>query len=156
MTADLKKASHLIQTGELVAAQRELVGILRNDPANEAAWFLLVKALPAIPDKVAALRACLKSNPNSQRARKALETLQIQWAAETRPPLLPEHPDPDTLPPQPAPPEPELPAPEPVRRPNRRWLKVTVVLLVVLVILSMLFFFFGPGLGIVPGKIFLK
>ncbi|NPV77792.1 MAG: hypothetical protein HPY59_15640 [Anaerolineae bacterium] len=146
MTADLKKPSQLIRTGDLVAAQRELIGILRADPANEAAWFLLVKALPAMPDKIAALRACVKSNPNNQRARKALENLQIQWAAVTRPPRFPEHPDPDNLPPPPSP-QPEPAAPQPVRRPIWRWLGAAVVLLVALVILAALIFLSGRGGG---------
>lgn len=146
MTADLKRASQLIRGGELVAAQRELIGILRADPANEAAWFLLVKALPATPDKIAALRACLKSNPNSQRARKALENLQIQWAAATRPPRFPEHPDPDNLSLPPSP-QPEPPAPQPVRHPIRRWLGAAAVLLVALAILAALIFLTGRGGG---------
>lgn len=141
MTGDLKKVNQLIRTGELVSAQRELIGILQADPADEAAWFLLVKALPDTPDKIAALRACVKSNPESQRARRALENLQIQWAAEIRPPRLPEHPDPDILPPPPIP-EPEPPAPEPVRRSSRRWWVAGAILLAALIILAVIIFFY--------------
>ncbi|MCC6147702.1 MAG: hypothetical protein IT308_09065 [Anaerolineaceae bacterium] len=134
MPDDLKQARKLIQTGEWVAAQKELISILQSDPRNEAAWFLLVKALPEAGDKLSALRACVKSNPQSARARKALETLQIQTVAAARPVHFPEPPDPDNVPlPEEAPPP--VAPPLPPKR-TKSWRRVALIALAALTLIT--------------------
>lgn len=137
MAEELKKVIALIRSGDKTAAQKLLIQILKKEPNNEVAWFWLVEALPTVPDKIAALRECLKFNPESLRARKALEKFQARQQFTPRTLRLPEPPDPDNLPP-PVIKEP-LPVPSPAEqetqprqkpRHSRRaiWIGVTVFL----------------------------
>jgi hypothetical protein len=79
---DFEKAIAAIRAGDNATGQRLLVSVLKANPKNELAWMWLVRALPDDRQRMAALEQCLKINPNSETARRALEQLQLRHTSQ--------------------------------------------------------------------------
>jgi hypothetical protein len=97
---DLEKAIAVIRAGDMAGGKRLLVAVLKANPRNELAWLWLVRILPDDQQRMAALEQCLKVNPKSESARRALEQLQLRQGAANRPEATPvEKPQPPIQPP---------------------------------------------------------
>lgn len=79
----LKKIADLIRAGKIDKARPQLVELLRAEPENAQAWFLLSYALDDPQRKQYALMQALKADPNFERAEARLRQLRGQ------PPLPP-------------------------------------------------------------------
>ena len=64
-----------IRRGESAQGRHILVSLLKANPKNELAWLWLVRAVPNDDQRITVLEQCLKVNPNSETARRALEQL---------------------------------------------------------------------------------
>lgn len=106
MPALLQDAIQLIKAGQKEQARALLIQILQKEPANEAAWLWLTECLTDDLQRIQALEVCLKFNPNSEKARKALQVLREKSAPAQRPaphpPVVPTTPEPapSSIPPE--------------------------------------------------------
>ena len=104
---ELKQAIALIRSGDLVGGRELLLEVLKTEPGNESAWLWLAQTFSSNRDRLVALEQCLKYNPKSQVALRALEALR---AREPKVPQTePAHPVSES--PAPAPFEESLPRP---------------------------------------------
>jgi hypothetical protein len=71
----LQQAYQLIRSGEKTEAVKLLLPIVRADPDNADAWWLLANAVDKSDQAKRALQQVLKIRPNDQRARRFLEQL---------------------------------------------------------------------------------
>jgi hypothetical protein len=71
----LQQAYQLIRSGEKTQAVKLLLPIVRADPDNADAWWLLANAVDKSDQAKRALQQVLKIRPNDQRARRFLEQL---------------------------------------------------------------------------------
>lgn len=71
----LQQAYQLIRSGEKTEAVKLLLPIVRADPENADAWWLLANAVDKSDQARRALQQVLKVRPNDQRARRFLEQL---------------------------------------------------------------------------------
>jgi hypothetical protein len=78
VVGSIKKALELIRSGKMDAARPILLEILKKDENIEQAWFLLSYTLPPGEKQEYALNQALKINPEFDRARDRLETMQVQ------------------------------------------------------------------------------
>ena len=74
-TDKLQQAYQLIRSGEKTEAVKLLLPIVRADPDNADAWWLLANAVEKSDQAKRALQQVLKVRPNDQRARRFLEQL---------------------------------------------------------------------------------
>lgn len=90
MPADafLKDAIALIKVGEPESARKILIQILRENPHNETAWIWMAETMTDLNQRIAVLEQCLKNNPQSELARRALAAIhQRQIVSKPLPPL---------------------------------------------------------------------
>lgn len=93
----IKKALDVIRKGEHDKARPLLLAILKDDPAQAEAWFLLSYVVPERGRRIYALRQALNANPDFSRAQERLSKLSGQ------PPSAAERPQqPGDRPPAPA------------------------------------------------------
>ncbi|HEX9596582.1 MAG TPA: hypothetical protein VF982_06850, partial [Anaerolineales bacterium] len=85
----MKKALELIQKGEYSKARPILTDILKQDPAQAEAWFLLSYSVPERGRRIYALRQALNANPDFTRAQQRLAKLSGQSPATPPPPQQP-------------------------------------------------------------------
>jgi hypothetical protein len=71
----LQQAYQLIRSGEKTEAVKLLLPIVRAEPDNADAWWLLANAVDKSDQAKRALQQVLKVRPNDQRARRFLEQL---------------------------------------------------------------------------------
>ena len=76
----LEQAVAAARAGNTADAQRMLAAVLKANPQNELAWMWLVRTLPNDQQRMAALEQCLKANPSSDGARRALAQLRASVA----------------------------------------------------------------------------
>lgn len=76
MSGDLSQAIALIKRGWKAEARPILIALLKSDPHNESAWLRLVETMSTDAEREATLEQCLKANPESVKARQALESLK--------------------------------------------------------------------------------
>ena len=82
----IKKALNLIQKGEHAKARPILTDLLKADPNQAEAWFLLSYTVPERGRRIYALRQALNANPDFTRAEERLSKLTGQPpSAPTRP-----------------------------------------------------------------------
>ena len=74
----IQKARIAIDRGNRAQGQALLFQVLRADPQNEIAWLCLFDAVDDVNKKKDCLNKVLAINPNSQSARKKLESLLMQ------------------------------------------------------------------------------
>lgn len=91
----LERAITAIRRGESAQGRQILVSLLKANPKNELAWLWLVRAMPTDDQRINALEQCLKVNPNSDTARRALEQLRSKRTVGAMPdsasrPITPE------------------------------------------------------------------
>lgn len=115
---DFRTALKLIKGGNKAAGRAVLVRLLRQTPENEMAWLWLAETLDNDPQRIEALQHCLHYNPESQRARKALQHLQERIAATEQPQIE----------------QPESP-PSAV---GKTWLRVVLIVAVIVILLAVL------------------
>ncbi|TVR23073.1 MAG: hypothetical protein EA396_04755 [Anaerolineaceae bacterium] len=80
----MKQAIQLIKSGDKRAATAIIADVLQADKTNVDAWFLLANALDDRAKQVKALENALKLNPDYERARRLLDTLQAEPAIDPR------------------------------------------------------------------------
>ena len=101
----LQEAIALQKSGQSSQAREILLQILRIDPHQEAAWLWLVETIQEDTQRIAVLERCLKFNPQSQTARRALQYYQKKNAASAAtpspepPPAVEDRPEPSPIPP---------------------------------------------------------
>jgi nucleotide-binding universal stress UspA family protein len=74
-----------VRDGDAEGARQSLLPLLREDPHNERAWLVLAMTMATDAQRIAVLERCLRVNPESAMARKALAKLQ-----DTSPPTEPD------------------------------------------------------------------
>lgn len=74
----IKKALDLIKNGQHAKARPILTNILKQDPNQAEAWFLLSYAVPERGRRIYALRQALNANPDFTRAEERLSKLTGQ------------------------------------------------------------------------------
>ncbi len=77
MPDPMQNAYRLIRDGRHVDAQQLLLPIVRDDPSNADAWWLLANALQNGSKAEYALQQVLSLRPDDERARKMLERLRV-------------------------------------------------------------------------------
>jgi hypothetical protein len=100
MPIDLSQAISLIRSGQKDQARSLLYDLLKADPHNEMAWLWLTETLVTDEQRIQALEQCLKSNPESQLARRGLERLrksQVAARHDPRPSPPSAHSTPDVI-----------------------------------------------------------
>jgi len=93
---DFRTAIALIKRGDKTAGRSVLLRQLRQTPENEMAWLWLAETLESESQRIEALQRCLRYNPESQRARKALQYIQDRLAVSDQDQTHPESADPKT------------------------------------------------------------
>ena len=81
-TPDLKQAVSHLKAGDLEAAQKILISIIKTNPNNEAAWYALSFTLRERTQKIYALKRALQINPDFQAAKISLAKLQGQTSGD--------------------------------------------------------------------------
>ncbi|MBN2499737.1 MAG: hypothetical protein JXB38_03155 [Anaerolineales bacterium] len=81
---DLQRAIQLLKAGKPKEAQPILAEIVKNDPNNETAWFVLSLALSNPKQQIFALQRVLRLNPNHEKARSRLD--QLTAGGKVKPP----------------------------------------------------------------------
>ncbi len=71
----LEQAIQLIKTGEKLKARFLLIEILKRNPQQEIAWMWLAETASSSEERISILRSCLKYNPASALAQRALLSL---------------------------------------------------------------------------------
>lgn len=87
----LQDAINLIKAGQKQQARALLMQILQKEPTSEAAWLWLTECLSDDIQRIQALEVCLKYNPDSEKARKALQVLR-EKSSSARPSTSPAQP----------------------------------------------------------------
>src|SRR5690606_34955836 len=96
----LKKSAELIRAGRLDDARNQLVGLLRLEPNNAQAWYLLSFVLDDPQRKQYALQQALKAQPDFERAQERLQQLRGELpAAPPSQPITPAFSDTPAAPP---------------------------------------------------------
>lgn len=147
---DLKKIADLIRAGKGEKARAQLVELLRSQPQNAQAWYLLSFVVDDPQRKQYALMQALKAQPDFVRARDRLRTLRGDAPPPPKPQPAPEAPPPITpafapsadleqdLRPEPA---------EPQRSGGRSPLRPVLIGLVLVALLALAWFFGGDLLA---------
>jgi Tfp pilus assembly protein PilF len=76
MANPTKQAIKLIKEGREAAARQILVDILKKDPKDDQAWFLLATVAKTDEQRQRCLKEALLLNPRNETAWKAWENLQ--------------------------------------------------------------------------------
>lgn len=138
-SANLRKALNLIRQGKQAQARPLLTQLLRQEPNNAAAWFLLSYAVEDAQQQEYALLKALQVDPKFERALRRLAQLRGQ----PLPAAGPETPAAEEMPEAVAQPVEEKPAPPPaesplqaesVARPTRNWVRLMAFGLLVFVL----------------------
>lgn len=82
-SANLRKALNLIRQGKQAKARPLLTQVLRQEPNNAQAWFLLSYALDEAPQQEYALLQALKADPKFERALRRLAQLRGRPLSES-------------------------------------------------------------------------
>lgn len=82
----LKAAYALIKTGDLQGAQTILRPIIKAEPHNTDAWWLLANSFPERDNQIKALQHLLTLDPDAEHAHKALAKLQQRPATSAAAP----------------------------------------------------------------------
>ncbi len=80
----VKYAIQLIKNGQQAEARRILLEEVRRDPGQENAWLWLATTMQTDQQRIAVLREALNYHPNSELARKSLETLTGKSLAQEK------------------------------------------------------------------------
>lgn len=153
---DLKKIADLIRAGKGEKARAQLVELLRSQPQNAQAWYLLSFVVDDPQRKQYALMQALKAQPDFVRARDRLRTLRGEAPPPPKPQSVIETPAPIT--PAFAPSndlEQDLrPEPQEPQRAGKSPLRPVLIGLVLVALLALAWFFGGDllagGQGAVP------
>lgn len=97
----LQQAAEFIRSGQLAEARTLLVGVVKQDPASDLAWYLLSFAVTDKNQQADCLKRALQINSANQAARARLEKLQSTAQAAPSPAVSP--PAVRAAPPPPAP-----------------------------------------------------
>lgn len=81
----LSDAIQYIKSGNKQAARDILVSILKNNPQMEKAWLWLVETATSEEERITILRSCLKYNPDSSLALRALHAINSRSIAPPSP-----------------------------------------------------------------------
>ena len=81
----LQNAYTLIQTGDHAAARQILQAVIKTEPRNTDAWWLLAHAFPDTERRIKALKHILTLDPDHTRARDLLHRLTGQHHPPTTP-----------------------------------------------------------------------
>ena len=71
-------AIHLCKKGRVSEARQVLLECVRDDPQDVASWMWLVETISDPEERIAALRLCLKANPDNPEVKQALALLAAQ------------------------------------------------------------------------------
>ena len=71
----LKKAAGFIKSGNTKSARAILINILREEPENAQAWYMLSFSVPVKDKQIYALQQVLTLDPNHQKAISRLKKL---------------------------------------------------------------------------------
>jgi Tol biopolymer transport system component len=85
----LNAAIGLVRAGRREEARQMLQRLIREDPKREVAWMWFVETLPDPAMRVAALRECLRHNPESRLALNGLRMLGTGVIPRKPPPPMP-------------------------------------------------------------------
>lgn len=80
----IQQANQMIKSGDKRGAIAIIADVLKADKTNVDAWFLLATALDDRAKQIKALENALKLNPEYDRARHMLETLQAEPTIDPR------------------------------------------------------------------------
>ena len=75
MTPSLQEAINLARAGQKEEARVLFMQIIQQNPRDETAWLWLSDCLPDDQQRIQAFETCLRFNPESHRARIALDLL---------------------------------------------------------------------------------
>lgn len=146
----LKKALEHILDKDHASARKLLVRVLRKDPKNESAWYLLSQALEEREKQVYALQQALRINPENGRVRARLEKLR---AMDSEGKVQASIPEPAPPPAPPAPPKYPSAAQEfeeEMEKPRSRWrsccLSCSLIFLLVVIVGGATLYFGGRAL----------
>lgn len=84
MSDKLQEAVSVIKSGDKVTGQRLLVQVIKADPQNEKAWYLLAHIQDDPQRKKQCLQKVLQINPDNEKAEIRLRRLQAQPAELAR------------------------------------------------------------------------
>lgn len=73
---DLDLAKQLLRMGKALKARQILEPFLKENRGDIRAWWLYAETWPTTEDRIRIWEYCLRFNPGSQEAKRALETLQ--------------------------------------------------------------------------------
>ena len=73
---DLVLAKQLLRTGENIKARQILESFLKENRSDIHAWWLYAETWPTTEDRIRVWGYCLRFNPGSEEAKRALATLQ--------------------------------------------------------------------------------
>lgn len=73
-----RAAIHLYQEGRIDEARQVLLECIRKDPQDVPSWMWLVATIDDTDERLAALRLCLKANPDNPEVKQALVMLAAQ------------------------------------------------------------------------------
>lgn len=137
----LKQIADLIRAGKADVARAQLVELLRTEPANAQAWYLLSFVLDDPQRRQYALLQALKAQPDFERARERLRTLRGEEPAPPPPAYTPAFAPPESL-------EDNLRAEQPEPAPKRKSpLRPVLLGLLLIAVLAALWFLGGGLLG---------
>ncbi len=71
----LKQAANFIRGGDTKSARGILIPLLREDPDNGQAWFMLSYAVPRLDKQIYALQQTLRVDPTNEKAQRRLAKL---------------------------------------------------------------------------------
>lgn len=83
----LKKAVTLIRGGKMAKARPSLVALLRREPNNAQAWYLLSFTLEDPQKQQYAIQRALLADPDFEKARTRLQALREEGAPASQPAL---------------------------------------------------------------------
>lgn len=92
----LKQAANFIRSGDIKSARNVLIQILRDDPDNAKAWFMLSYAVPKLEKQVFALQQSLRVDPFNEKAQRRYTKL----TGEAPPPPPAQQAQPEQTPPK--------------------------------------------------------
>ena len=117
----LRQARDYLRQGNPDAARPLLVGVLKDDPKNEHAWYMLAFVYDQPDRRRYALEQVLRINPENQKARQKLQAFESQVQGIAAAPLS-----------EPSAPAAKMPAPEKMAK-KARSRQISTGLLVLLI-----------------------
>ncbi len=77
---DLELAKQLLRMGKNIKARQIVESFLKENRSDIQAWWLYAETWPIAEDRIRIWGYCLRFNPNSEEAKRALATLQKEQA----------------------------------------------------------------------------